>query len=151
MQCGILDDKLYIFGGYDGSKCLTDFRFLRLPPVEKKLVDVNMAKILSNEPIHAQVEAALKYFARRTGESLDRTELAEMFLNLSKNREEKSSNPFSSTPQFDNSRVSAVVDLGFPRDHVIRVMNEMHRRGQDVKNFDLIVDRCLNEPQKEKL
>ena len=52
--------------------------------------------------------------------------------------------PSSSYP-FDASRLSSVMDLGFPKERVLVVMARMHAAGQSTLNTNLVVDMCIKD------
>lgn len=56
LQAAVVDGALFVFGGYDGTKCVTDFRRLPLVPPP-----IDMTKIILREKdVRSHVQYAIK-------------------------------------------------------------------------------------------
>ncbi len=75
LQAAIVGGNLYIFGGYDGSKCLRDFRRICLFP--------NLFKIITSRPVQEQVRFVMNNFAKKSKSGLVEEELVQLFSDLS--------------------------------------------------------------------
>lgn len=59
LHAAIVEDKMYIFGGYNGTNCISDFRYLQLPPKEDT---VNIPRVLQESSVDIAVDYALRHF-----------------------------------------------------------------------------------------
>lgn len=157
------DGCLYILGGYDGSKCVSDFRRIQvLPP------DVNLFHMLSTLDAAQIAQIAVKHFGTRAAAagpyanakgSMDEMQLQNMFANLKAHQRAAiaaapaaaaSSGSSSLSPAssvwfpFDTSRLSDLMELGFPRQTCLDCLADMHAKKQDTKNFSRVVEALLS-------
>jgi len=152
LQACLVSGCLYLFGGYDGAKCVTDFRSIQLADEA-----VNMAKILFEESVSTQVAYAMKHFARANKDgggsatSLDAKELETLFSNISVHLTSVTKTKAAATVSypFDTQHVQNGVALGFTHDQVIAVLTQLHTEGANTSNFNLLVDRLINSPPQD--
>jgi len=173
LQAALLGGYMFVFGGFDGTHCLADFRRLPLPPpIPQVGPEVNMTRILSDNDVGKALEQALRYFS--TAQSplapgLTKAELIGLFQNFQTNLQTMRRSAANSAPigpsgapeseqdytmrkygvKFDTSMLSQILDIGFGREHVLQVMAKLHKEGKDTRNLDLVVHRCLNEPPEQ--
>ena len=164
-----IDGCVYVLGGYDGSRCVSDFRRIQvLPP------DVNLYHMLSTLDAAQIAQLALKHFGTKTGASapfgmrssgsMDEMQLQSMFTNLKSHQwaaiaaapvVSASSNGGGGGPSslsssssvwypFDTSRLSDLMELGFPRQTCLDCLADMHAKKQDTKNFARVVEALLS-------
>jgi hypothetical protein len=98
-----------------------------------------------DEPQSTQIDTILKYFAHSSTDTLNRSEIGELLNNISNNLPLISSSKVS----YDTSRLQDLLALGFSRTHIDRVLTLMVKEGQNTKNFNLCVDRCLREVDQD--
>lgn len=164
-----VDGCLYVFGGFDGSKCVSDFRRIQvLSP------DVNLYHMLATLDSAQLAKFALKHFGMKNGAAasakggsnavMDEAQLQCMFANLKYQRSALAAPPvappssssssalgpssLSSSSSvwypFDTSRLSDLMELGFPRQTCLDCLAEMHAQKQDTKNFSRVVEALLS-------
>ena len=224
LQSAVIQGNMYIFGGYDGSKCVTDFKVLRVgpagptpsapaPPVPysrpsmpviqpptpsipvsgSASVPLNalfaglnvqqpnshaaaaptLASVLKDGNVDLQVEFVMKQYGAGK-QYLDRKDVEVLMMNLSlhaptgagahppsharpahssanasASRFPGAASSFSQSAQ-SYPRLQDAVDVGFTRTHVLTVLDLMQQQGQDTRNFELVIDRCLKEQEKQQ-
>jgi len=140
LQAAVVNGTMFIFGGYDGSKCVTDFR-----SVELAVDGPNMAKIFAEEPHLIAGEYAIRHFGKIQPGFLTASEVGNMLSNLASHSSGSNGIIAKATPviPFDITAATEVQALGFAYDDIIDTMAQMHTAGQDTKNASIIVDKLL--------
>ena len=242
LQASVISGIMFIFGGYDGSKCVTDFKMLRLGPagvtapaavpfvrpplpvvqpptpsiplssstsaplnalfaglnvVQPSAPAANhaspsapapsaasptsapqhLAAVLKEGSLDSQVDFVLRQFG--AGKTyLERKDVEALMMNLALHAPQQPPPPphprptlshslssssssassaarfpytassFSSNNPSAHPRLQDIIDIGFTRAHVLHVLDLMQQQGQDTRNFELVVDRCLKEQDK---
>jgi len=155
LQACLIQGGMFLFGGYDGTKCVTDFRSIQLADEP-----VNMAKVLLEENVTSQVAYALKHFAKRQDLTLDAKDLETLFSNLAQHLAPAArvkyggsggpgSPPASPTYPFDTQHLQNARSLGFSHDQVIAALTALHTEGQNTSNFNLLLDRLMLAPSEK--
>ena len=247
LQAAVISGIMYIFGGYDGAKCVTDFKMLRLgpagvaaaatvpfvrpplpvvqpptpsiplsssasaplnaifaglnvnhpsappanhasptasspsaaAPIASASAPQHLAAVLKEGSVDSQVEFVLRQFG--AGKTyLERKDIEALMMNLALHTPQQPPPPshprpsltlssssssssssassaarfpytassFSSNNSAAHPRLQDIIDIGFTRAHVLHVLDLMQQQGQDTRNFELVVDRCLKEQDK---
>ena len=168
------DGCLYIFGGYDGAKCCSDFRRIQLLQPQVDLF--GLLGVLDATQIAA---VAVKHFGRggagpaglgmpmQDGRgALSQAQLVAVFENLKSHQRShatataaaaaqaaastqaaaaaSSSSSSASSYPFDTTRLADLMELGFTRAACLACLEQMYSRRQDTRNFSLVVEQLLN-------
>jgi len=158
----MIEGSMYIFGGYDGTKCVTDFRKLAI-----SLPVIDMAKVCRERDVKDQVRYAFRHFAKTSTASISEKELETLFTNLSSGLQKSSGGPgagstgsssgttgnTSTSPTgtttatdasaFDPSVVQDACKIGFSREAVLATLQSMQSQGQDTTNLNLLLDKLM--------
>ena len=147
LQASLVDNTIYLFGGYDGTHCISDFRTLHL----SKPIDV-LQCILEHDIQH-QVAYVMKHFANNrtpskqsTSSVLDRKNVEALLRNLGShisimnNAQQQTVTRYP----FDTSRMQDLMDLGFTRQQVIDCLTKCHNHGINTDNFEAVVHQLLD-------
>lgn len=143
LQIAIVQNQLYIFGGFTGQKCIADFRSLPLP-------DPDFGSLYASERISLQqkLQASLLYLTgTEESEGLNREGLRDLLGILSRILP-KQIRRQGKAPEvsFDSSAAPKISALGFERSVVLATMQKLHEEGQDPSRVTVVVDRLLNNP-----
>lgn len=171
------DGHLIIFGGYDGSKCVSDFRQIRV-----MIPQINLLTMIREMTPNTVAQVAMRHFAKHNqyqpnpfGQqipTMDETQLEAMIENIKHNLHtydrthqaaqpaaaaasssssaSASSSSSSALYPFDISHLPNLLELGFSRDDCLECLDQMHSRGQDTSNFQLVVEKLLVFEPKPK-
>jgi len=148
LQSAVLDDPntkqpiLFLYGGYDGAKCVTDFFQAALGPPPPSI-----GSAIHDLDISSQVEYALAHFDEDGDGKLSAAELSSLFENLRTTMPKSVARAAQPDYPFDTSAVPDIMKLGFEREAVLKCMSTLHKEGQDATNVNLVVDRLINMPQ----
>jgi N-acetylneuraminic acid mutarotase len=127
----------YVFGGYDGTKCLRDFYQIRI----KALDDVvELGSEVHKLSVENQVELVMRHFDHDRDGKLSKVELHSVLENLQKTSQPAVVEEYA----FSTAIVADVVQLGFERKLVIACMQDMHSSGFDVTNLNLVLDKVVD-------
>lgn len=172
LQAAIIGESLLVYGGYNGSNCISDFRSVQLPAPVQQSVNIpanshffpapnqqqqppSHQPACSDEfmslPPNTAAESVLHLYAGGK-DHLTRGQLVQMLAMMQLSWQSRPGAAVaSSLPAypFDTSRLVAIEALGFSREHVLKVMTRMHAAGQNTRSVELVADCCLREPAEE--
>jgi hypothetical protein len=151
LEAAELDGTFFIFGGYNSSNCVADFRCLPAAP------RANMGRVLLEQSVSAQVEYALRHFCSSGSDAMSRRELEQMFSNLSltlsKLLEERAASDVvagAASRSFDTSILPEAMAMGFTHDQVMEGLTQLHKEGKATNDLQIIIEKLIAMPKEEK-